>query len=204
LKHSATDLKYDLNFEHIQPVNGKIILDHEDFTVSTLQMNHRIPCAGFLFREKNTDRRIIRDALAEYKIDVAQIQEIKAGKDYVAQDGTIVKNDLITDPPHRERSYAFCTDTSFQDSLIPFIRHIDLLYHEATFTSELQSRAVETFHSTAKEAALIAEKAEVKKLLLGHFSARYRELDILLNEAKSVFQNTELAIEGETFFVERD
>jgi len=203
LKFSDTQLRFELIFIEIEAVNGNVILDTPDFTVSTLQMNHRIPCAGFLFREKNPERRIIKDSLAKYKVDVEQIPALKAGKDYVAEDGTVIANTLITEPPHKERTYAFCTDTSYLESVVPYIKDVDLLYHEATFAADLHERAKETFHSTAPEAAAIAKKAGVKKLLIGHFSARYRELDILLNEAKAVFPHTELAEEGLIFSVER-
>jgi ribonuclease Z len=203
LKHSDTQLRFELNFVNIKPVNGQLIFDNGDFTVTTLQMNHRIPCSGFLFREKNTERRIIKDSLAKYKVDVEQIPALKAGKDYITEDGTVIANALITEPPHRERSYAFCTDTSYLENLVPHIKEVDLLYHEATFTNDMQERANETFHSTTREAATIALKANVRKLLIGHFSARYRELDFLLDEAKAIFPNTKLAEEGLIFSVDR-
>jgi len=204
LKHSKTELKFDLKFVVITPENGKVIFENNDFSVSTLEMNHRIPCAGFVFREKIMGRKIIGEAIEKYEAPHAFIPELRKGTDFVKPDGTVIKNDWLTTAPPKQRSYAFCTDTSYLESIIPFIKNVDLLYHEATFTSDLQERANETFHSTAKEAATIALKAEAKRLLLGHFSARYIELDHLLAEAREVFPNTDLANEGLVFTVEQE
>jgi len=201
LHYSATQLRYELNFEEVVPENGKVILSNDHFEVTTVQLNHRIPCVGYIFKEKNLDRKIIKEALNQYKIPVEVIPSLKKGSDLTMPDGTIVPNNILTGNPLRERSYAFCTDTSYLESIVPYIKGVDLLYHEATFTSDLQERANETFHSTAKEAATIAAKAAVAKLIVGHFSGRYRELDMLLKEAKSQFSNTELALEGACFEV---
>jgi ribonuclease Z len=201
LHYSATQLRYELNFVEITPENGKVILSNEHFEVTTVQLNHRIPCSGFIFKEKNTDRKILKEALEEYKIPVDVIPSLKKGADLIMPNGTVVPNHIVTANPPRERSYAFCTDTSYLENIVPYIKEVDLLYHEATFTSDLQDRANETFHSTAKEAATIATKAAVGKLIVGHFSGRYRELDMLLKEAKSQFSNTELALEGACFEV---
>jgi ribonuclease Z len=203
LQYSDTRLRFDLHFKEIYPVNGKIILDHPDFTVATLKMNHRIPCCGFFFREKNVLRKIKVEALEQYRIPVDVIPSLKEGKDFVAADGTVIPNNAITDNPPVERSYAFCTDTTYQEDIIPYIQEADLLYHEATFTADLNERAQETFHSTSAEAATIAKKARVKKLIIGHFSARYENLNLLLNEARVIFPATELAEEGVVFEVER-
>lgn len=201
LKYSDTTLRYDLKFVEVVPENGKVIFSNDLYEVTTVKLNHRIPCSGFIFKEKNTDRKILKEALAEYKIPVEVIPALKKGTDLTMPDGTIIPNHIVTADPPRERSYAFCTDTSYLEEIIPFIKGVDLLYHEATFTSDLHERAKETFHTTAKEAGIIAQKAEVKKLVVGHFSGRYRELDMLLKEAKSQFSNTELAIEGACFEV---
>jgi ribonuclease Z len=203
LQYSDIHLKYELCFRVIEPLNGRIIFDHPDFTVSTLQMNHRIPCCGFVFREKNILRKIKVEALERYRIPLEAIPALKEGRDYIAADGTLIANELITDNPPAERSYAFCTDTAYQEQIVPYISDCDLLYHEATFTADLYDRARETYHSTSEQAAMIAKKARVKKLIIGHFSARYENLNILLNEARAIFPHTYLAEEGAIFEVEK-
>ena len=199
--HSKTFLKYKLIFHVIEEGNDALIYEDEKMTVETVPMNHRIPCYGFLFREKKNLRNMIKEKIDEYQISVQEIPHIKEGSNLVTADGRTIPNaELTTDPPP-PRSYAYCSDTIYNESYIEQIKNSDLLYHEATFAEDMKARTKETFHCTAKEAAAIAQKANVKKLIIGHFSARYHDLQPLLSEAKAVFPNTVLAEEGQTFQV---
>jgi ribonuclease Z len=199
--HSKTYLKYTIVFHVIEEGPSRIIFEDEKLSVETIPMNHRIPCYGFLFREKKNLRNIIKEKIEEYNIPVQDIPHIKEGKDFIDSHGKHIPNaELTTDPPP-PRTYAYCSDTIYNESYVEKIKNADLLYHEATFAEEMKPRAKETFHCTAKEAAAIAKLANAKKLIIGHFSARYRDLEPLLSEAKEVFPNTVLAIEGEKYDV---
>lgn len=197
--HSKTFLKYELVF-HVIEEKAKIFED-EKLIIETIPMSHRIPCFGFMFREKKLPRNIIKAKLEEFNIPVQEIQKLKEGHDFISLDGTRIPNTELTTAPPSPRSYAYCSDTIYIESFIDQIQNASLLYHEATFADDMAARAKETFHCTAKEAGLIAKKANVKQLIIGHYSARYRELDLLLKEAKEIFENTALAIEGETYKV---
>ncbi|MEO8146160.1 MAG: ribonuclease Z [Bacteroidia bacterium] len=196
LKLSNTILRFTLIFHPVQHYRSVVIYDDDDFQISTIILNHRIPCTGFLFREKMRMHKLNMDEVAKYDIPVSKLNRIKAGEDFTDADGNIIKNEKLILPPQQLRSYAYCSDTIYDEEIIPYIKGVDLLYHEATFGDEMKERAQATFHSTAKQAATIARKAEVKRLMIGHFSARYKELQTLLDEAQTVFENTELAIEG--------
>ncbi|MFN8276644.1 MAG: ribonuclease Z [Chitinophagales bacterium] len=198
-KHSETVLKFPLVFHVVTADQPRLIYEDAMLTVTTIPLLHRIPTTGFLFREKPGLRKMRTEKLAEYRIPVADIPAIKAGADFIAADGKVISNHELTLPPPPPRSYAFCSDTAYHEQIVPQLAEVDLLYHEATFIEEHAQRASETMHSTARQAALIAQMAGVKKLLLGHFSARYEQLDTLLQEAKAVFPNAELALEGTTF-----
>lgn len=199
--YSKTFLKYELVFHVLEATVPKGIFEDDKLSVETIPMDHRIPCCGFLFREKELQRNIIKEKLEKYDIPIHEIPKIKEGRDFISADGTRIRNiELTTDPP-APRSYAYCSDTIFNDSYIEQIKNVNLLYHEATFADDMAARAKETFHSTAKEAGTIARKANVQQLIIGHYSARYRELDVLLKEARENFSNTVLAIEGETYKV---
>ncbi len=198
--HSKTFFKYKLVY-HIISEESARIFENNKLTVDTIPMNHRIPCYGFLFREKPLPRNIITEKINQYFIPLQEIPEIKSGKNFTTNDGVIIPNSELTTAPPTPRSYAYCSDTIFNQSYIQQIQNVDLLYHEATFANDLIDRAKETHHCTTNEAGLIAKNAKVKKLIIGHFSARYNDLDILLNETKKVFENTSLAIEGESFII---
>ena len=199
--YSKTFLKYKLIFHVIEEKAYPLIYDDDKISVQTIPMDHRIPCYGFLFREKKNLRNIIKEKIEEYRIPVQEIPHIKEGKDFTTSAGKKIPNtELTTDPP-LPRSYAYCSDTIYNESYIEQIKNIDLLYHEATFAEDMKARAKETYHCTAKEAGAIAQKANVKKLIIGHFSARYHDLDPLLAETKENFPNTVLASEGETYSV---
>lgn len=167
--------------------------------VEAFPLRHRIFCAGFLFREAAKTASFRSEKIEEYNIPVSEISRIKKGMDFTTEDGRVVPNSELTISAPAVRSYAYCTDTSPLPRIAPIIEGANLLYHEATFTEEFADRAKKTFHSTAKQAAEIASLAQVKKLIIGHFSARYRELDPLLEEVTASIPSAELAIEGTTF-----
>ena len=189
-------MTYDVIFHTIDPSKAEVVYDDRSVMVSTIPLRHRIPTCGFLFQEKQTPNHIIRDMVDFYQIPVFELNRIKNGEDYVCPDGTIVPNHRLTRPSNPPRSYAYCSDTICQDSIIPLIKGVDLLFHEATFAQCDAARAKETFHTTAMQAANIASKAEAKQLVIGHFSARYEDETILLKEAQAVFNNTLLAKEN--------
>ncbi len=199
LKYSDTVFNYDINFIKIDTETNKVIHEDDFIKVSTIPLNHRIPCSGFLFEEKPKKRRIDKDKLPE-GFTTRNIVRLKHGEDIFDIDGNLLyKNKDYTFPPKKSFKYAFCSDTKYDESIIPIIKDVDMLYHEATFTEEHMDRASNTYHSTAREAATIAKKAKVNQLLLGHFSIRYKDLDPILEEAREVFENSQLAIEGEEF-----
>ena len=203
-KYSETLLNYPLQFHEIDPNQPAIIFENNDLTVSTVPLKHRIACTGFVFREKPKKLRINKELLPEGLL-LQEIADLKKGLDIFDATGNVLyKNETFTLPPKPNGSYAYMSDTIFDESIVPFLQNIDLLYHEATFATDLADRAKMTFHSTAFQAATIASLANVKKLLIGHFSSRYKNLDILLEEAVAKFPNTALALEGLTFSLETD
>lgn len=171
------------------------IYEDRSLTVTTIPLRHRMPCCGFLFAEKRRPNHIIREMVDFYQVPVYELNRIKNGADYVTPEGKTVSNNLLTRPSAPSRSYAYCSDTIYLPSIVEQIKGVDLLFHEATFANEDAPRAKETFHTTAAQAAEIARKAEVKKLLIGHFSARYEDENILLQEASAIFPDTQLAKE---------
>lgn len=179
-----------------------LIFENEKLSVYAFPLAHRVPCSGYLFQEKPLLRNMIADKITEYKIPFESIKAIKNGADFVTTEGVVIPNRELTLDPLQPRSYAYCSDTAYSESIIESIRGVNLLYHEATFGNEMAAHASMTGHSTALEAGKIAEKAEVQQLIIGHFSSRYEHLDSLLNEAKTVFSNTLLAIDGATYSVE--
>jgi len=201
-KYSETVLRYTLHFHFLDPLEPALIYSDDEIEVKTIILNHRIPCTGFIFTEKQGFRKLIKEKLKEYQIPVEVYHDLKNGKDFISPTGKVIPNSELTIPPRPQRSYAFCSDTSYDERIIPFIKNVNLLYHEATFLSDKAERAEETFHSTAAQAATIAKKAMVDRLIIGHFSARYKNLYPLLEEARKVFENTTLAIEGDTFKIE--
>lgn len=198
LQYSQTVLNYKIKFQELDTAIRKVIFEDAVLSVETIPLNHRIGCAGFLVREKPKKRRIIKEKLPE-DFSLQNILKLKNGEDIVDEEGnTLFRNEDMTLPPRKSRSYAYCSDTKYEENIIEQIKNVDLLYHEATFLSDREDRARQTFHSTARQAATIAKKAAVGQLLLGHYSIRYRELQPLLIEAREVFENAHLAIEGES------
>ncbi|MBK7683986.1 MAG: ribonuclease Z [Bacteroidetes bacterium] len=202
LRASQTILRYNLIFHHIRHYAPEILFEDDEIYVRSIVLNHRIPCTGFVFGEKPRPRRLKVDKLQEHNIPFTQYTRIKSGDDFVDSEGNVISNLELTEDPQPSRTYAFCSDTLYNPELAEDIKNVDLLYHEATFLHEMQERAVATFHSTAKEAAMVAKEANAGKLVIGHFSARYKDIEPLLDEAKTVFENTELAIEGEVFKID--
>ena len=202
LKVSGTVLSYPLNFKEINPDKACCVFENDKLTIQTIPLKHRIPCAGFLFREEIKPRRIIKEKIQK-EFSLIDMVSLKNGKDIVDENGGIIfKNEDYTLPPRKSRSYAYCSDTLYHEGIVHQIRGVDLLYHEATFLSDREQRAKETFHATARQAALIAKKADVGQLLIGHYSSRYKDITPFRTEAREVFDNTILAIEGETIYIE--
>ncbi len=199
LRLSNTTLRYNLIFHAVRHYLGGVIFEDDHMQVKSIVMNHRIPCTGFLFREKPRPRKLLINRIRQHGIPIEYFNRIKHGEDYTDENGNVIANDELSVPPPAPKSYAFCSDTLYDDSVASEVQGVDVLYHEATFTSDMQERATTTYHSTARQAAQLAKKAQVGKLLIGHFSARYRELAPLLREAREVFPETELAIEGRRF-----
>lgn len=202
LKYSKSALHYKIIFHVLTPGKKEVIFENKFVTVETVPLLHKLDCSGFLIREKQKPRRIDKDLLPE-NISHVYMNRLKAGEDLVDQQGNVLhKNEDITLPPRRSRSYAYCSDTQYFEAIIEQVKEIDVLYHEATFMEEEADKAAETMHSTVKQAATIAVKANPMRLLIGHFSARYKDLLPVIDEAKRVFPNTYLALEGETFSIE--
>ena len=199
LAKSWTD--YNLFFHELEEEVATLILDHEKFTVETLPLDHRVYTNGYLFREKVGKRKINSAAVANYGVDVADMENLKQGKDIQLPNGDWVENQLLTFDPAPPKSYAFCSDTAYKPDLAELVQGVSCLYHEATFLDTHQDLAVKTKHSTAEEAAQIAAKAEVGQLILGHFSSRYPNLNAFIEQAQRHFQNVHLAEDGKIFDV---
>lgn len=201
LKVANTKLNYELKFEATKDDEKRLLLDLPECMVYSFPLKHKLPTTGFLFTEKNELRQLNLEKLKKYSIAKTDFKLLKQGFDVLDKTGRKVKNSNVTTKGKHQRSYAFCSDTMYHLPLVKMIKNVDVLYHEATFLHEDLQRAVETTHSTAKQAGQIAKKVNAKKLLLGHFSSRYIDLSVLQKEAKTVFENVELAIEGEVFTV---
>lgn len=189
-------MPYNVVFELFNPGEQAVIYDDRSVSVETIPLRHRVPCCGFLFREKPTPNHIRRDMIDFYQIPTYLINRVKNGEDYVLEDGTVIPNARLTIPSDPPRSYAYCSDTCYLPRICEQIKGCDLLFHEATFADADAKRAKETFHTTAPQAAEIAKMAQVKKLVIGHYSARYEDESILLKEASEVFPQTILAQEN--------
>ena len=196
LSASSTELCYPLFFHPITPNIDQVLFEDKKIKISTFPLSHGIDCNGFLFEEKRPPRKILSEKVKEYNIPIDQLKNIKWGEDFVDEDGSLILNDKLTIENKIPFSYAFCSDTKYSKSIIDKVKGVSLLYHETTFMNDRKDRAEETNHSTTIDAATIAKLAEVNYLLIGHFSQRYRDESILLEETKSVFKNTILATQG--------
>ena len=190
------ELPYEVRFISFNPGVSEMIYEDRSLEVHTIPLKHRIPSAGFLFSEKPNERHVLKDMLDFYKVPIREIPGIKKGNDFMTADGELVSNNRLTTPATPSKSYAYCSDTAYTESFLPLIKGVDLLFHEATFSEEEKERSASTLHSTAAQAGRIARLAGVKRLLIGHFSARYINDNILLREAKSEFDNVLLADEN--------
>ncbi|OYZ02997.1 MAG: ribonuclease Z [Sphingobacteriia bacterium 28-36-52] len=197
LKVASTTLPYELVFH---PLNKEeLILDTPKFSVETFHTQHRIPCWGFLIKEKKHPRKLDKEKAINFNIPAAFYPSLKMGYDYTAKDGSVVYNDQVTLPNVRAKSYAYCADTIYDERLIEIAKEVTMIYHEATYLNGMEERAAARFHSTTSQAATIALNANAGGLLLGHFSSKFEELHDYLKEALEVFPKTQLAIEGVTF-----
>ncbi len=195
--HEITDLKvtyHPLNFKR-----NSILFEDKKVRITSFPLKHRISCCGFLFQELASELHLDKSALEFYEIPVSQRSNIKNGADLILPNGNVVSNKDLTLPPNPTRSYAFCTDTIFQKGIAPIIEGADLLYHEATFAGDLAELARKTFHSTSVQAAEMAKLANVKKLVIGHFSSRYKTITPLVDEARAIFPETYPANDGDIF-----
>jgi ribonuclease Z len=199
LKASHAYTSYPLIFHTLASSKSEMILDNEKLTVETIPLDHRIYTNGFLFKAKAGDRKLLIDKVLDLNIDKAYYKSIVKGKDVETKDGELINNKDITEDPKPAPSYAFCSDTAFKPTIVPQITGVSLLYHESTFLEEQEHLCNKTKHSTAKQAGIIAQKAQVHKLILGHFSARYKDLSLFEKEAKVVFDHAENAETGKIF-----
>lgn len=206
-------LTSQINFLYFEGISFKIIyhplnfkkeqkiFDDPKVSVYSFPLTHRIPTCGFRFEEKPPLPNLIASKIEEYQIPIRDRQRIKEGGDFTTSDGKRIPHAELTRSTHKPRSYAFCSDTRFDESYIGSVRNVDLLYHEATFAGENKDLAQTTYHSTGEDAANVALKAGVGKLIIGHFSARYKDHTVILEEAQTIFTNTEASIEGQVFSI---
>ena len=199
LRISATHLSYVLNFYELGSKESELILETETITVKTIPLKHRIYANGYLFKEKNTQRILNIHKIQELKIDICYYQKIKNGGNITLDNGEVIENEILTFSPIVEKSYAFCSDTVYKESIIPIIKDVDVLYHESTFLESEKALAKKTMHTTAIQAAKIAKAANVKQLILGHYSMRYKNIELFKNEALTEFENVNLAEDGKIF-----
>lgn len=202
LEYFERNISYKIIYHHLNPKISEMIYEDRRIIVETIPLKHRVPTCGFKFTEKKHLRNLKKNVVKDFTIPISKIQGIKEGDDFINDDNEIILNSSLTLPPYKARSYAYCTDTAYSEKIIPIIENVDLLFHEATFCKKLKQQAKLTFHSTSEDAAKIAYKAKVKKLIIGHFSARYKDVTPLLDEARAIFQNTFSAEDGETHTIE--
>jgi ribonuclease Z len=199
LRLSNSWTNYGLFFHELESNESEVIFEDEKVLVKTIPLKHRVYTNGFLFQEKKGDRKLNLDAVQNYEIDTCYYQKIKNGKDITLDDGRVIENDKLTFDPIPAKNYAFCSDTAYNEAIIPIIENIDVLYHESTFLQTEENLAKKTLHSTAKEAATIALKSNAKQLILGHYSTRYENIDLFKEEAATIFPEVLLADDGKSF-----
>ncbi|HVZ56616.1 MAG TPA: ribonuclease Z [Chitinophagaceae bacterium] len=196
---AKTELPFRLHYHCIQ--GPGLLVNEEKYSVRCFPTNHRIECYGFVFTEKKRARRIDPEKVREFGIPASFYERLKDGEDYTGRDGNRIPNDWVTTPGPRAKTYAYCADTKYDESILPHIHQADLIYHETTYLDNLRERAESRFHTTSRQAGLIARKAGAGKLLIGHFSSKYDTLEEFEQETREVFANTELALEGVTYTV---
>jgi len=197
LRLTSSYNEYHIVFHELESKFSELIFEDEKVRVFTIPLKHRVYTNGFLFKEKIGDRKLNIEVVKQYKeIEVCDYQNLKNGKDFVLENGTVLVNEILTNAPTPPLSYAFCSDTKYKENITEIIKNVDLLYHESTFLEDRADLAKKTMHSTALEAAKIAKLAQVKKLIIGHYSSRYKDLSLFKKEAKTVFENVVLGEEG--------
>lgn len=199
LYHGKTTLAFDLIFHDLTSDNSELIYKDKLIEIWTIPLEHRIYCNGFLIKEKEKPRKISKEAIKKYDPPISMMHRLVNGEDWVKEDGSIIRNELLTEDPPPPRTYAYCSDTRYSEQVAELIKGSDLLYHEATFLKNLEGRAKKTYHSTAEQAARIAKLGEVKKLIIGHFSARYNDVELFKEEAQEVFEQVEVVNDGDFF-----
>ncbi|MEO9893780.1 ribonuclease Z [Aurantibacter sp.] len=199
LKLGDSWTNYLLIFHELSSKESELVYEDDKVTIETIPLNHRVYTNGFLFKEKLGERKLNIDAVSKLNIDKAYYHNIKKGKNIFLDDGREIKNELLTFDPPAPKSYAFCSDTTYKPNIIPLIKNVDALYHESTFLESEEHLTERTKHATAKQAATIAKDANVKKLILGHYSTRYKSIELFKEEARTVFANVELADDGKVF-----
>ena len=199
LSMSGTELPYTLHFHALE--EGEELINEDKFSVNCFKVFHRIDCWGFLFREKRNRRKINGEQTTKHHVPITYFEKLKRGEDYITNNGERISNELLTVPNKPSKSYAFCADTVYTESLAEQVKNVDMLYHEATYLKDKEAKAISRFHSTSVQAAALARLACVKHLLIGHFSSKYETLDEFLTEAQEIFPNTQLALEGQTYLV---
>lgn len=201
LECSGTTLQFQLQFVPLTAENQGVVLEDKDLCVSFFPTRHRIPCYGFIFEVQKRKRKIIPEQTRAYEIPAAYFSKLQEGADYQRKDGLLVKNDWVTLPPLPGKRYVYCADTMYTEELLPYAEKADLLYHETTYLHNLVERAAERYHSTSVQAATLALNAAAKRLIIGHFSSKYSDLEPFLEESRPVFENTDLAEEGVTYLI---
>jgi ribonuclease Z len=198
---SDTRVDFPINYVFTNHDKSEVVIDNVDVIVETIPLDHGVPCTGFLFKEKKRLRKLLKEKVVVLGIPVEYYSAIKRGADYQRPDGSVIKNDELTLDSNDPRTYAYCSDTQFNGNYFEQISNATMLYHEATFLHNMLERAIETQHTTALQAGNVALQTHAGRLLIGHFSARYKTLGELLEEAQSVFPETDLAIEGRTYLI---
>ena len=202
LRLCETNLPYTPEWVEVDTTKHQIIFENDSTEVWSLPLRHRIPTAGYLFRQKEPALNVKKYAIERYGLTVKQIVDAKRGEDIVLESGEVLSNDVITYRPYSTLSYAYCSDTNYSARLARMVEGVDVLYHEATYAADMRKTAKERGHSTTEDAAKVAKMAGVGRLLIGHFSSRYKDLSLLLDEARAMFPATDIAREGETFLIE--
>lgn len=199
LKLTNSWTSYNIIFRELTSASSELIYEDDKVTVTTIPLKHRVYANGYLFKEKPAERKLNIDAVNDYEIETCYYQNIKSGKDITLEDGRVIDNELLTFDPPAPKSYAFCSDTMYIESIVPIIKDVDVLYHESTFLDSEERYCEPTMHSTARQAAHIALNANAGTLILGHYSTRYDNIELFKEEAMTVFKNTELAEDGKEF-----
>lgn len=195
------EISFNIFFHRLEHEGSEVIYESKSIEVSAFPLSHRIETFGYLFKEKPRERNIIKEAIQKYNLSIKDILSIKQGNDFLTPEGIKIENSKLSKTPFKSRAFAYCSDTKYKEAIIPYITDIDVLYHEATFAKDLKDIAEITGHSTSEDAAKIAQKANVKKLLIGHFSTRYKNTNIIFEETKEIFENTQAVNDGDKIII---